>query len=142
VPFFTKLLSDVKGISTINAKAETVETSPTFRTPFKKRRCLVPADGYYEWARLDEKTKQPYAFRMKNDAPFAFAGLWDAWKAPDGSWLQSFSILTTDANRPLRHSCQLLLSTAKALLPSRRAPRVTVAPATAPEASWRPRPYI
>ena len=98
VPFFTKKLSDVKGISTINAKAETVETSPTWRAPFKKRRCLVPADGFYEWARLDEKTKQPYAFRMKNDAPFAFAGLWDAWKAPDGSWLQSFTIITTDAN--------------------------------------------
>jgi hypothetical protein len=58
----------------------------------------VPADGFYEWQRLDEKTKQPFAFRMKDDAPFAFAGLWDAWKAPDGSWLQSFSIITTDAN--------------------------------------------
>ena len=98
VPFFTKQLSDVKGISTINAKAETVATSPSFRTSFKKRRCLVPADGYYEWLRLDDKTKQPYAFRMRDDAPFAFAGLWDAWRAPDGSWLQSFSILTTDAN--------------------------------------------
>jgi putative SOS response-associated peptidase YedK len=98
VPFFTKQLSDVKGISTINAKAETIETSPTFRRPFKMRRCLVPADGYYEWLRVDEKTKQPYAFKMKDDAPFAFAGVWDAWKAHDGSWLQSFSILTTFAN--------------------------------------------
>ena len=98
VPFFTKQLSDVKGISTINAKAETIETSPTFRRPFKMRRCLVPADGYYEWLRVDEKTKQPYAFKMKDDAPFAFAGLWDAWKASDGNWLQSFSIITTDAN--------------------------------------------
>ena len=62
------------------------------------RRCLVPADGYYEWLRVDEKTKQPYAFKMKDDAPFAFAGLWDAWKTSDGSWLQSFSIITTDAN--------------------------------------------
>jgi putative SOS response-associated peptidase YedK len=98
VPFFTKQLSDVKGISTINAKSETIETSPTFRRPFKMRRCLVPADGFYEWLRVDEKTKQPYAFRMKDDAPFAFAGVWDAWKAPDGSWLQSYSILTTFAN--------------------------------------------
>ena len=80
VPFFTKQLSDVKGISTINDKAETIETSPTFRRPFKMRRCLVPADGFYEWLRVDEKTKQPYAFRMKDDAPFAFAGVWDAWK--------------------------------------------------------------
>jgi putative SOS response-associated peptidase YedK len=98
VPFFTKQLSDVKGISTINARAETIETSPTFRRPFKMRRCLVPADGFYEWLRVDEKTKQPYAFRMKDDAPLAFAGVWDAWKAPDGSWLQSYSILTTFAN--------------------------------------------
>ena len=98
VPFFTKQLSDVKGISTINAKAEGIENSPTWCAPFRKRRCLVPADGYYEWARLDEKTKQPYAFGMANEEPFAFAGLWDAWKAPDGSWLQSFSIITTFAN--------------------------------------------
>jgi putative SOS response-associated peptidase YedK len=74
VPFFTKQLSDVKGISTINARAETVEKSPSFRTPFKKRRCLVPADGFYEWKKLDPKTKQPFAFRMGDGAPFAFAG--------------------------------------------------------------------
>jgi putative SOS response-associated peptidase YedK len=98
VPFFTKQLSDVKGISTINAKAENVEKSPTWRTPFQKRRCLVPASGYYEWKKLDAKTKQPFAFRLKDDEPLAFAGLWDAWKDPTGEWLQSFSIITTDAN--------------------------------------------
>ncbi len=98
VPFFTKQLSDVKGISTINARAESVEKSPTFRTPFKKRRCLVPADGFYEWKKLDPKTKQPYAFSMNDGAPFAFAGLWDAWKDTTGQWLQSFTIITTDAN--------------------------------------------
>jgi putative SOS response-associated peptidase YedK len=98
VPFFTRHLSDVKGISTINARAETVRTSPTWRTPFKKRRCLGPADGFYEWKRVDEKTRQPYAFRLANDAPLAFAGLWDRWKAPDESWLESFSIVTTSAN--------------------------------------------
>ncbi len=98
VPFFTKQLSDVKGISTINARAETIQTSPTWRTPFKKRRCLVPVDGFYEWKKLDAKTKQPYVFTMQDAAPFAFAGLWDAWKAPDDTWLQSFSIVTTEAN--------------------------------------------
>jgi putative SOS response-associated peptidase YedK len=98
VPFFTKQLSDVKGISTINARAETVEKSPSFRTPLKKRRCLVPADGFYEWKKLDPKTKQPFAFSMSDDTPFAFAGLWDAWKDSNGNWLQSFSIITTDAN--------------------------------------------
>ena len=104
VPYFTKQLSDVKGISTINAKAEGIERSPTWRVPFLRRRCLVPADGFYEWRRLDEKTRQPYAIRMQNDAPFAFAGLWDAWRAPDGTWLQSYSIVTTDANELLPSS--------------------------------------
>jgi putative SOS response-associated peptidase YedK len=85
VPYFTKQLSDVKGISTINAKSEGIEKSPTSRVPFQKRRCLVPADGFYEWRRLDEKTRQPFAIRMKDDGPFAFAGLWDAWRAPDGT---------------------------------------------------------
>ena len=98
VPYFTKQLSDVKGISTINARAETIQTSPTWRTPFNKRRCLVPVDGFYEWKKLDAKTKQPFVFMMRDSAPFAFAGLWDAWKAPDGTWLQSFSIVTTEAN--------------------------------------------
>ncbi|MGA7342888.1 MAG: SOS response-associated peptidase [Terracidiphilus sp.] len=98
IPFYTKQLSDVKGISTINARAETVEKSPTWRAPFKRRRCLVPADGFYEWKQLDEKTRQPYAFRMADDSPLAFAGLWDAWTAPDGSRLESFSIVTTGAN--------------------------------------------
>jgi putative SOS response-associated peptidase YedK len=96
--FYTKQLLDVKGISTVNARAETVEKSSIWRTPLKKRRCLVPADGFYEWKRLDEKTRQPYAFRLADGSPLAFAGLWDAWKAPDGSWLEPFSIVTTDAN--------------------------------------------
>jgi len=98
VPFFTKQLSDVEGVSTINARAESVEESPIWRAPFKKRRCLVPADGFYEWVSFDPKNKQPFAFRMADDAPFAFAGLWDAWEEPSGRWLQSFSIITTDAN--------------------------------------------
>ena len=98
VPYFTKQLSDVKGISTINARAESIEKSPTWRVPFKKRRCLVPADGYYDWKALDKKTKKPFAFKMRDDAPFAFAGLWDAWKEPDGGWLQSYSLITTEAN--------------------------------------------
>ena len=101
VPYFTKQLSDVKGISTINAKSESIEKSPTWRVPLLKRRCLVPADGFYEWRRVDEKTRQPFAIRMKDDGPFAFAGLWDAWKAQDGTWLQSYSIVTTDANELL-----------------------------------------
>lgn len=60
----------------INARAEGIEAKPSFRTPFKKRRCLVPADGYFEW-KVEGKHKQPYYFRMKDGSPFVFAGLWD-----------------------------------------------------------------
>jgi putative SOS response-associated peptidase YedK len=98
IPFFTKQLSDIKGMSTINAKAENVFTSPTWREPFKKRRCLIPASGFYEWQKIDAKTKKPYVISLSESSLFAFAGLWDAWHDPDGGWLQSFSIVTTEAN--------------------------------------------
>jgi putative SOS response-associated peptidase YedK len=99
VPFFTKSLAEFKGFSTINARAEGIATSRTYREPFKKRRCLVPASGFYEWKRLDPKDKQPFAFDLANGKMIAFAGLWDAWKDPaNGQWLQSFTIVTTDAN--------------------------------------------
>lgn len=98
VPFFTKKLADVKGISTINARAESVPTSRTWREPFKKRRCLIPASAFYEWERVDPKTKKPFAFGMADASLFAFAGLWDAWKDDAGNWLQSFTIVTTEAN--------------------------------------------
>jgi len=98
VPFFARTAAEFKGFSTINAKAETVTTNAMWRRPFERRRCLVPADGFYEWKTLDKKTKQPYAFAMRDGAPFAFAGLWDAWKEPDGGWLRSFTIVTTGPN--------------------------------------------
>jgi putative SOS response-associated peptidase YedK len=98
VPHFANSLADFKGFSTINARAETITKNAVWRIPFQRRRCLVPADGFYEWKKLDPKTKQPYAFAMQDGKPFAFAGLWDAWKDPDGGWLQSYSIITTEAN--------------------------------------------
>jgi len=98
VPHFAKSLADFKGFSTINARAESITKNAVWRIPFQRRRCLVPADGFYEWKKLDAKTKQPYAFGMQDGKPFAFAGLWDAWKDPDGGWLQSYSIITTEAN--------------------------------------------
>jgi putative SOS response-associated peptidase YedK len=98
IPFWAKDPRAL-GLSTMNAKAETLMDKPMWRTPFKKRRCLVPADGYYEWKKLDAKTKQPYAFRLKDGGPFAFAGVWEHWKAPDGAleW-DTFSIITTEPN--------------------------------------------
>jgi putative SOS response-associated peptidase YedK len=85
--------------STINAKSETVATSPTYREAWKRRRCLVPADLFYEWQKLDEKTKQPYAIAMKDDGMFAFAGLWETWKdKTTGNKLRTYTILTTYPN--------------------------------------------
>ena len=66
VPNFAKSLADFKGFSTINAKAETLLSKPLWRVPFHRRRCLIPADGFYEWKRLDAKTKQPYAFALRS----------------------------------------------------------------------------
>lgn len=80
VPFFTKDLKDVKGLSTINARAETITKAPTWREPFKKRRCLIPASSFYEWSKISEPLKQPYIFELANALQMAFAGLWDAWK--------------------------------------------------------------
>ncbi len=99
VPYFAKSLAEWKGFSTINAKAETVQERALWRGPFEKRRCLVPADGFYEWLKISPKSKQPYAYTLSNGAPFAFAGLWDAWRnSSNGEWLQTFAIITTTAN--------------------------------------------
>jgi putative SOS response-associated peptidase YedK len=80
----------------INARAETAGLKPAFRTALDRRRCLVAADGFYEWKKL-ERGKQPYLFRMKDDRPFGFAGVWEAWRRGDER-LESFTILTTSAN--------------------------------------------
>ena len=81
----------------INARSETAGTKPAFREALKSRRCLIPADGFYEWKR-DGKTKQPYCFEVNDGELFAFAGLWDRWKNPDGTWIETCSILTTTSN--------------------------------------------
>lgn len=98
VPFFTKELSDIKGLSTINARAESILKAPTWREPMKKRRCIVPATSFYEWSKVSPPLKQPYTFELANGQPLGFAGLWDAWKDKEGHWLQSFAIVTTEAN--------------------------------------------
>lgn len=82
----------------INARGETVAEKPSFRAAFKRRRCLVPADGFYEWKKLDARTKQPYMIGLKNADAFAFAGLWETWKSPEEERIESFTIITTTAN--------------------------------------------
>ena len=96
VPFWAKEPSI--GYKMINAKSETLSEKPSFRKPFKEKRCLVLADGFYEWEKTDKKNKVPYRFILKNRQPFAFAGLWDVWKTPEGDTLLSFTIITTRAN--------------------------------------------
>jgi putative SOS response-associated peptidase YedK len=78
----------------INARSETASTKPAFRDALKSRRCLIPADGFYEWMRMG-KTKQPYCFEIGEGELFAFAGLWDRWKDASGKSVETCSILTT-----------------------------------------------
>jgi putative SOS response-associated peptidase YedK len=96
----------------INARAETVAEKPSFRAAFRQRRCLVLADGFYEWQKA-VKHKQPYHIRMKDDGPFAFAGLWERWQEPGGEPIESFTILTTEANelmKPLHDRMPVILA--------------------------------
>lgn len=97
VPFWAK---DTKlGYSLINAKCETVAEKPAFREAFKARRCIVPADGFYEWKNLGGKAKQPYCIAMKDRSMFGFAGLWERWKdKASGEIVRSFTIITTSPN--------------------------------------------
>ena len=83
------------GNKMINARAETVAEKPAFRTALSRRRCLIPADGFYEW---DRTTRQPYHFRLLGGELFAFAGIWEEWVSPDGSPLRTCALLTTEAN--------------------------------------------
>ena len=99
------------GARLLNARSESVATKPAFRSAFKQRRCLVPADGFYEWQKAGSK-KQPFFFRPVNDRPFAFAGLWETWHKDDQA-LESFTILTTEANallRPLHDRMPVILA--------------------------------
>ena len=85
------------GYKMINARSESAPEKPAFRNAFRRRRCLVLADGYYEWDK-GMKPKQPYLLRMKDGQPFAFAGLWEWWQGAEGEIIESCTILTTDAN--------------------------------------------
>jgi putative SOS response-associated peptidase YedK len=134
VPFFASSLKEFKGMTTFNARAESVTTSATWREPLQRRRCLIPADGFYEWAEKVAETRagargklqsakpqtgkpqsrsgrQPYAITLAGCGMMAIAGLWDAWKEPKKSpqevdrWLQSFAMVTTGANALMAPIC-------------------------------------
>ena len=110
IPFWAK---DIKiGYRMINAVGETAATKPAFRAAFKKRRCLILADGFFEW-RKDGKEKIPTYIFLKSREPFAFAGLWETWKSPDGETVKSCTILTTKPNEfmePIHNRMPVILS--------------------------------
>ena len=85
------------GSRMINARSETASEKPSFRRAFRERRCLIPADGFYEWKRVNGG-KQPYYFRMQDGRPFAFAGLWESWSKGGEGEVRTCTILTTGAN--------------------------------------------
>ncbi len=100
IPFWAK---DAKiGYRMINARGETVAEKPSFRIALRKRRCLILADGFYEWQKLGGKQKRPMRIVLRSGEPFAFAGLWETWKDPEGEMVKSCTIITTAANDFLR----------------------------------------
>ena len=87
---------------TINARVESVDTAPSYRQAFRKRRCLIPSDGFYEWKKV-VGGKIPYSISMNDDSPFVFAGLWEGWKDPaNGEWLRTCTIITGEPNELVR----------------------------------------
>jgi putative SOS response-associated peptidase YedK len=112
IPFWAK---DAKiGYSMINARAETVAEKPAFRAAFKQRRCLIPADGFYEWQALaGAKLKQPWFIAPRDREPMAFAGLWERWKNPEGREVESGTIIVTAANdlmQPIHERMPVILA--------------------------------
>lgn len=99
VPFWAKDVSI--GAKMINARAESVRTKPAFREAFRRRRCLIVADGFYEWQKTDEKRKQPYYITRAGGQPFALAGLWEEWAPPGGQQLDTCTIVTTAAGEDI-----------------------------------------
>lgn len=85
------------GTRLINARGETLADKPAFRNAYRHRHCLVPADAFYEWKPVAGR-KQPYCIRLRDEGPFGMAGLWERWKAPDGQVVESFTIVTVEAN--------------------------------------------
>ncbi|MBP9814545.1 SOS response-associated peptidase [Candidatus Woesebacteria bacterium] len=101
VPFWNKE-PKVK-FSTINARAETLGTSPVFREAYKKHRCLIPVRGFYEWRKNADGTKTPFFIHLKSRDTFAFAGIWDVWKDVEGVEFKSYAIITTTPNEKMAH---------------------------------------
>jgi putative SOS response-associated peptidase YedK len=98
IPHWMKAKPDGTADGFINARSETAAEKPAFRTAFQQKRCLIPADGFYEWKKMPDGRKQPMYFFQKDRQLFTFAGLWSAWQTPDGETLHTCAILTTEPN--------------------------------------------
>lgn len=99
------------GSKMINARSETVDEKPSFKSALKHRRCIIPASGFYEWQEVDGK-KHPLYIKLKDDSLMMFAGIWDHWKSPEGEVIESFSMLTTISNeliKPLHERMPVIL---------------------------------
>ena len=110
IPFWAK--DPAIGSRMINARSETAAEKPCFRAAFRRRRCLIVADGFYEWQKVNG-AKQPFYLRLRDGRPFAFAGLWERWEGPEGSVIESCTILTTQPNelvRPVHNRMPVILA--------------------------------
>lgn len=108
IPFWAKNI----GPGLINARAETVDKKPSFRQSLKSKRCLIPADGFYEWKEAGDR-KRPYRITLKSEEVFSLAGLWDTWRSPEGETISSCTIITITANtllKPIHNRMPVILS--------------------------------